>query len=304
MFSLPNLIIPGAAKSATTSLTEYFRQHKDFFIPKVKEPRFFIAETIRNLPVTDPFRDELINHSILTKEAYENLYKEAGQAKYRCDASVHYLYYHNIVIPEIKKYIGDPHVIIILRNPVERAFSNYTYLKAYDNHSFEEGIQYEKQRKQQGWNSFWFHTGQGFYYEPVKHYLSAFPKVKVVLMDDFKKNGDAVMREIFDFLEVPPIDIDTTIIHNKSGVPPNKFIEWLVFKDNFLKRMVRPYYNKRYDDMERARFARIMTDKFIKKGNITMTDQTHNDLVDLYTDDILKLQDLIQKDVSSWLVKK
>jgi len=304
MFLLPNLIIPGAPKSATTSLCEYFKPHNDIFVPKIKEPRFFIEETIQNLPQSDPFREYLINSSTLTLQAYEDIYKESGAAKYRCDASVHYLYYHDFVIPGIKKYIKDATIIIVLRNPVDRAFSNYTYLKSYDNHSFEEELDLEKNRKEEGWNSFWFYVGQGFYYEQVIHYMNEFTKVKVVLMDDINKNGNAVMDDIFDFLDVKRIDIDTSTVHNKSGVPRNKFVEWLVFNDNFLKTIPRYFVKKMYSDAERERLRISIHDKFLKKGDVTITNQTHNDLIDVFSEDILRLQDLIQKDISGWLKKK
>jgi hypothetical protein len=214
------------------------------------------------------------------------------------------MYYHNVVIPQIKKLVNDPTIIIILRNPVERAFSNYTFLKEYEPNSFEEALALEEQRKNNGWNSFWFYAGQGFYYEQVNHYLTAFPKVKIVLMDDFSKDVDAEMKAIFDFLEVDPIEINTKTIYNKSGVPRNKFIEWLIFKDNFLKKIPRYFINKIYDSGERARIKRNIQNRFIKKGDLTISEQTYNHLVDGYHEDILKLQDLIQKDLSGWLNKK
>jgi len=285
-------------------LCEYFKQHKDIFVPQIKEPRFFVAQTIKNLSQADPFREYLIKSSTLTQEAYEDIYKESELAEYRCDASVQYLYYHEIVIPEIKKYLGDPIILIVLRNPVERAFSNYTYLKKDRQYSFEEAIALETSRQKEGWNSFWFYIGQGYYYEQVKHYMDAFSRVKIVLMDDFNNDANSVLNDIFDFLEVPRINIDAKTMYNKSGVPRNKFVEWIIFNDNFLKKGIRHFINKKYSTSERERLRRNIKNRFLKKSDLTLSVQTHNNLIDLYREDILKLQDMIKRDLTGWLVKK
>lgn len=301
---LPNLVIPGAPKSATTSLCEYLNQHNEVFIPKLKEPRYFIADVIETLPDSDSIKKSLVTTSILTSDEYKNIYKEGKDKKYRCDASVQYLYYHDSVVPKIKTALNDPSIIIVLRNPITRAFSNFTYITTETASSFEEGLALEQERQKMGWNSFWFYKDQGMFYEQVKHYKKEFSKVKVLLMEDFTTNPNVMLKGIFEFLELDPIEVNTQVIYNKSGNPKNKVVEWFFFKDNIIKRTIRPIIKKVYSETDRRRFSRSIKDKLLVKSDTEMNTDTYNRLVNTYRDNILNLQDLIKRDLSHWINTK
>jgi len=127
---LPNFLIVGAPKCGTTSLYYYLKQHPDIFMPTMKEPRFFLSETM-NFPhqgIDDRRVDKMI---IKNLDDYKKIYLEADQEKARGDASAGNLYFYKKVIPGIKAYLGDPKIIISLRNPLDRAFSNYTFNTKY-----------------------------------------------------------------------------------------------------------------------------------------------------------------------------
>lgn len=301
MSLLPNLIIPGAPKAGTTSLCEYLSQHNEIFVPKIKEPRFFISDIIQKLPCEDVLRKYLNEYSVLSLEKYKALY-EKKNTKYKCDASVQYLYYHEQVIPKIKSLLGEPKVVILLREPVSRAFSNYMYAYYKNKGSFEYEITLEEQRKKAGWNSFCLFLSQGFYYDAVKHYLDSFEKVKIILFEDFKKNTDQTVLEIFEFLELQPVKkIETSLVHNKSGVPRNEFVRWLVFEDNVVKRKSRFFYKRLINASTRQKITTSIRSKSVKKNDIEMCSDTYVRLKNLYREDILKLQDLLKKDLSTWL---
>jgi hypothetical protein len=305
MLSLPNLIIPGAPKSATTSLCEYLNQHENVFVPKLKEPRYFIADIIKNLPKEDSIKESLVNTSTLTIDAYKQLYVDGIQKKFRCDASVQYLYYHDVVIPNIKKTLGDPSIIIVLRDPISRAFSNFSYMGTeVKTNTFEQALALEAERKNLGWNSFWFYVSQGLYYEQVKHFKAVFSRVKVVLMEDFKTQTENTMREVFDFLALDNIVVDTQVIYNKSGVPKNKLIEWFIFENSFLKKTLKAILNSVYSDVDRRRISRSIKDKLLVKSKSEINSETHNQLVKIYKEDVLKLQDLINRDLTDWIQPK
>ena len=134
MNSKPNFLIVGAAKAGTTSLAKYLGAHPDIFIPEQKELRFFIKDTILQINPKDPLLEGILKQSILDKEEYFSLFDV--KEKLTGDASVHYLYHHEEAILNIKKYVGDVHIIIMLRNPVKRAISNYEFLSTIHSNTF------------------------------------------------------------------------------------------------------------------------------------------------------------------------
>src|SRR6266511_3148908 len=121
--SVVNVIIPGAPKAGTLSITSILNQHTDVYVPAWKEPRFFIEDKIKELGDNTPLKKYLMRSSVLEWSKYKTLYN--NESRFKIDASVQYLYYYKSAVPKIKKYLGDPYIFIILRDPVQRAVSNY-----------------------------------------------------------------------------------------------------------------------------------------------------------------------------------
>lgn len=297
---LPNLIIPGAPKAGTSSICEYLSQHPDVYVPAIKEPRFFIGDKIRQLPDCDPIKNYLVSNSFLSEIEYRSLYK-AKSAKVSVDASVQYLYYYEYVIPKIKAMLGEPSIIICLRNPVERAFSNFMYT-ASPGVSFEDEIQKENEKIVKGINSFYLYVGQGYYYEQVKAYLAAFPKIKIVLFEDIKASSNKLMLDIFDFLSLSSIEINTKTVHNQSGRPRNRLINYFVFQNNPVKQILRPMVKNFFDAGTVQKLVlKLRSISRVKRSDDVIAPETRNLLVSLYREDIFRLQDLINRDLSSWV---
>lgn len=296
---LPNLVIPGAAKAGTSSLCEYLGQHPDIFVPPEKEPRYFVADTIRDLPEADPIKSHLVSSSTLTQEAYLRLY--AGrQERVLVDASVQYLYHHADVIPHIRKLLGDPVIIICLRNPVDRAFSNFMYT-AGAGETFEQAIAREGEKISAGVNSFYLYVSQGYYYAPVKAYMDAFSRVKVVLTEDMARDSDLVVAECFALLGLRPWDVATKVIYNRSGRPRNKLVEYLVFRDNVIKRVLRPLLHQSVGKSRMHRLGQELRSRLrVKRAEDKVAVEQRQMLIDLYRDDVDRLQALVGRDLSGW----
>ena len=129
---LPNFLVVGAGKSGTTSLYHYLKAHPDVFMSRIKEPGFIVAQFIK-MPqsgVGDERQSTVGNFS-----DYCRLFEDAEGKKAVGEASNDNLYHYERAIPYIKRFFGDIKIIIILRNPVDRAFSAYTYLLR-DNREF------------------------------------------------------------------------------------------------------------------------------------------------------------------------
>lgn len=159
---LPNFLIVGAARGGTTFLYHHLKQHPDVFMPAFKEPHFFVCEMVRGR----------LRQWVDSYEEYLSLFRNGGGRKLRGEASVFYLYYHDVAIREIHRYLGtEVKIIIVLRNPIERAYSAYYYVFGKNEEEtldFEQALRAEEKRMREGrcspmvpWSSSW-----GCYYSP------------------------------------------------------------------------------------------------------------------------------------------
>jgi len=207
----PNFFIVGSPKSGTTSLYEYLNQTKGVYMSPVKEPRFFN----HNIP-------ESYLHRILEKKEYLKLFKNVKDEKAIGEASPTYLW-----DPESPKLIFEAvpnaSIIIILRGPVNRAFSHYLYLKSQglEDRSFSQIIKQRLHRK----TDYDTCLDLGMYYESVKRYLEIFGKnqVKIIIFEEFTNDALNITKGVLKFLRIneePPKSVGSA--HNVYGVPRGK----------------------------------------------------------------------------------
>jgi hypothetical protein len=298
---LPNFLIAGAAKSGTTSLYNYLRQHPQIFMAKKKEPKFITSQFLQ-FPFKGP-GDELVEKGIIKSfQEYQKLFENVNNEIAIGEASADTLYYYRNTIKVIKKYLGNPKIIIILRNPIERAYSAYTHL-VRDNReylSFEKALEQEEYRKKNNWEFIWFYKSVGFYYQQVKAFIDNFDLVKIYLYEDLKENPLALIQDIFRFLEVDDNFFpDLNTIYNVSGIPKNKWLHEFLTKQNYIKLILKPFVKFFISENKRRKIVEKIRTKNLQK--IPMKLETRDYLKNIYKKDILKLQDLIKRDLSCWL---
>lgn len=295
--SLPNFLIIGAAKAGTSSLHYYLSQHPQIFMPDLKEPKFF-ALAGEELNFQNP--DQAINYDSITRlDEYKNLFKDVNGEIAVGEASPIYLYSEKAA-HRIRRHIPDAKLIVILRNPIERAFSCYTHLRreGYETLSFEAALEMEEQRIKNNWAHLWHYKQAGFYSKQLKPYLNLFERnqIKILLFDDLCKDSTALLREIYDFLGAETDFIPDLEKRNVSGMPKSLLLQKLLFRGNFVRDAFLSIFPRSlYRDVA----------KRIKQWNRgakpALNPNTRNHLKSVYRDDILELQELIQKDLSMWL---
>ncbi len=295
---LPNFLIVGAAKSGTTSLFRYLDLHPQVFIPERKECRFF-----SEMDVFDGPNDHIIGDTVIKDlKSYEKLYNDAIGYKAIGDASVDYLYFYEKSIQNILRFIGnDIKIIILLRNPVDRAYSNYLHFvrNGVETLSFKEALQEESRRKQMKWKWSWRYLDIGFYYSQVKAYIENFENVKIYLYDEFKIDASIVLKDILIFLELEEYELNVGGKFNVSGFPRNKTIHWLLTNNKCnLRRISRPFMSILPRELKSWFFSKLFVANLEKPP---MDLEIREYLTEIYTEDILKLQRLIEKDLTGWL---
>lgn len=295
--TLPNFFLVGAAKAGTTSLYSYLEQHPAIYMSPVKEPRFFTPElySIYNNAVRSGGRKVPLNF-----DQYSQLFAGVKNETAIGEASTDYLYLTKAAT-RIKDKIPDAKLIAILRNPVERAFSAYCYQlrDGYETLPFDRALQAEESRIKQGFRPGWHYQQVGFYYDKIRQYLNVFSpeQIKIFLYEDLASDSISIAREIYQFLGVDSDFVPDLTRKNISGVPKNKTLHNLFTKENCLKSAIKLFIPQQirqnlYQKMRKNNLGeKPEFDKAIREN-----------LLDVYREDILQLQNLIQKDLSTWLV--
>jgi hypothetical protein len=307
---LPNLLVVGTQRSGTTSLYHYLRQHPEVFMPSRKEPRFFVSSIYRNIDPGDPYCMSLRRNSIYTLEDYAKLFEDVTTERAIGEASTEYLYYYDTVIPQIKRFLGDVKIVAILRDPVDRAFSAYTHVlreqfevlcaEKPEVLSFERCLELEEERRRANWAPINFFKDLGFYYKQVKAYMENFSAVKIFLYDDLTREALGLMKDAYDFLEVDPSFVpDITVRHNISGVPKSRVFHGFLTGPSVVRNAIKPIARALLSKEKRAKFLKDLKVKNLAKPE--MKPETREYLKNAYRDDILRLQDLIDRDLSHWL---
>jgi hypothetical protein len=295
----PNLFIVGAPKSATTSLYKYLDEHPNVFCCRPKEPKFFSSK-YNNFPHNGPGdKDKIDKLTIKDKKEYFKLFKNSHEEKIIAEGSTDYLYFKQTAY-DIKKESPNAKIIIMLRNPIQRAFSAYKHLRRdmRETLSFRKGLNIEEERIKKNYGFIWYYKSVGMYYSQVKTYLDVFgdEQVKIILFEDFKENTRVILNEILLFLELDNnISLDTSQKYNVSGIPKNYFIQKLLVNSNLLKTVFKiftPYYL-------RKKIKKRVLNNNLDKIKIDYKDQKY--LKNFFEEDILKLQNLISYDLSRWL---
>jgi len=301
--SMPNFLIVGAARAGTTSLNYYLKQHPGIYMHPAKELNFFAFEgQALDFKYWGRPPSQYFNTSIVDIAAYTHSFADVEGQSAIGEASTVYLYWPSA--PErIKFYLPACKIIMILRHPADRGFSHYVDLRRknrepYENYS--EALQAEDERRNQNWLWDYYYREVGCYYKQVQRYSETFnpAQLRVFLYEDLCNNPIGLVQQIFRFLEVNDHFIpDVSIRHNQSGIPKNRFFYSPVWKPGLLRGLVKNLLPENLRKRMIARANETMLEK------ITLSPNLRNHLTEYYRQDILKLQDLIQGDLSSWLVQ-
>lgn len=294
---LPNFLILGAAKAGTTSLHHYLGQHPDVFVSAMKEPKYF---ALKDEPLNFQGPSQFINQSsVTTFDAYCDLFRGVTHEVAIGEASPLYLYSEKAP-GRIKETLPQAKLIVILRNPVDRAFSSYAHLlrEGFETLAFEQSLLEESERIRDRWAPLWYFKSKGFYGEQIKRYTDLFPKeqLKIYLFEDLCENPMGVVQDIFSYIGVDPSFEPDLTMKNVSGIPKNVALQRLLTRENPLKTIGKNLLPKQF---RKKLSAQVQRSNLAAKPKLKP--ETRAELLDLYREDIQRLQDLIDRDLSAWL---
>jgi hypothetical protein len=232
--ALPDFLVIGVKRGGTTSVWNWLVRHPHIapLFPaaqQIKSPHYFDIHFARGL---DWYRSHFP-----TRAALARVEQYAGRRPITGEASPYYLF-HPQVAARVHEVIPSAKLIVTLRNPVDRAYSNYWERRgsgAEELATFEKAIDAEEARLQGEEEriladpSYYSHhhdchtyLARGQYVEQLQRWRALFPREQllVLLFDDLRRDPAAAYRRIQDFLNLPQVDLPHLPHHNKLPVPP------------------------------------------------------------------------------------
>ncbi len=300
--TMPNFLIIGAAKSGTSALWKYLPQHPDVYMSPKKEPHFFAYEN-ETPDANGP--GDYTKFAKTTLASYQALFDGVTTEKAVGEAATTSLYMPQS-IKRIQHYIPNAKFIAILRQPADRAYSSFMHLIRDHREpitDFRKALQLESERIAQRWGFMWHYTQMGFYYEQIKRFYDHFDQeqIRVYLYDEFSAEPLRIIQDIYRFLDVDDNFVpEMSVRANMSGIQKNSLVEKFIvgFFDRpnpirFLARKLLPL-------QQRWRFTTTVRNLNLERK--TLSPEMHYELTQLFREDILKLQVILDKDLSHWLV--
>lgn len=299
--TLPNFFIIGAAKAGTTALYEYLKQHPQIFMSPVKEPKFF-AFRDETLDFAGPGDMDAQRTVVTNQGAYENLFRAAGGARAIGEASVIYLSSAK-ACAGIRDAVPDARLIAVLRDPVERAFSNYlmNVRDGRETLDFADALAMEEQRIREHWEFIWHYTRAGFYFQQLRRYYDTFPSAQlhIILHEDLEQAPLRVTQETFAFLDVDPsFQPDVWVKHNVSTAVPKW--RYRIPRRTLRSRPAR-WLKPHLPARAQQKIEQVLQQR--DKPRPARQPEVRRQLRALFREDILALQDLIRRDLSAWLAE-
>lgn len=240
---LPTFMVIGAAKAGTTALYWYMAEHPEVFMSRVKETNYFAygVDAGGRLLYGNP---DMHHFPVKTSKEYEQLFADAGGALAIGEVSPLYLECPQAAA-RIRERLPATKIICCLRQPVDRAYSDYLmYLRNRGRH-FDPARELTAQAQWARPDSHWMQIGR--YYPQLSRYFESFPRsqIHVFLFDDLKKNPLAVTQQLYRFVGVDPAFVpDLETPHNIGGMPASRLVE-RVITNRAIKLAVEPLIPKK-----------------------------------------------------------
>jgi hypothetical protein len=216
--SLPDAVILGAQKCGTSSLQGYLVQHPGVIAPLRKEVHYFD-----------------LNHG-QGETWYRAHFGREGEPGLNLDASPYYLF-HPAVPPRMHALLPEAKLIVLLRDPVRRAYSHYWHErdKGRESLSFEDAIHAEPSRLGQDEvrlasgeleasreHQLHSYLARGRYAEQLERWYALYPRERVLVLrfEDFVREPLAGLNQTLAYLGLSPMTALDLEARNTRKYPP------------------------------------------------------------------------------------
>jgi len=299
----PNTFLVGVQKAGTTSLDNWLAQH----------PGIYSYQSLKDIHLFGLYKNK--------NEIVERLNKEqvsfySGE-KIVLQSAVNYIFYPGM-LSNIKRDAPAGKIIIVLRNPVDRAFSSYMYFKKMfrEKRTAGEALMYTPGNDFQFSkdNNDFTYIEHGFYHRQLVECFRHFERKNILILDFalMKKNPAEMMQKIFSFLQVDNTFLPDFSTKNITGEVRNKWFQKQLVKNSGFKKFVIKYLvnswlpAKNRNLLKRKMFEKntiITKGEPVKKHKEILPDQIRDFLVEQYKSDVAALDQLLGTNYyAEWLL--
>lgn len=296
---IPDFLIVGAAKSGTTSLFEYLSHHPSIYIPSIKECRFFSGMP-RNFK--GGVAAKFANEGPRAWGDYQKLFH--GFEDHVCgDISNDYLFYYEKSIANIRKYLGPQiSIVIVLRNPVERAYSHYLHAVRLGSESEDFGTAIAMEDRREAENYVWsmLYRRAGLSASATEAYLSSFKRVRVYLYEEIF--NDVALADLQDFIGVNALKLAMPQKANvaQQHVPRSRVLNRMIGKLR-AARNGKGLTSKVPTPVKRLFRTGLDRLSEVNAGEAAiMPAAVRRELLRTFDSDICRLEALLNRDLSEW----
>jgi hypothetical protein len=298
---LPDFFVIGAPKAGTTALHAALARHPQLYLSPVKEPKFFLCD---GPPPTQggPGDAHSYREWIWRRPDYERLFDGAAPGALRGESTPFYLA-DPAALDRMRRAVPDAKLIAILRDPVDRAYSNWAHLWAdgletIDN--FAAACAQEEARRAAGWAPFWRYLETGLYGSQLAHLYTVFPRHQVLvlryrwLVDEAPRTLDAVCR----FLGVDEGVLDEAPAQNVGTyVPPTRttrLLQGAMRGGASAGRLLPPQV------WRKASIPLLWLLQRTPQHRPELAPEVRGRLIEYFSDDIARAEELTGWDLSQW----
>lgn len=299
---LPDLFIAGAAKAGTTALDEFLRQHPQIEMSPHREPNYFAFPGRRPNLRGPGGRPAPINQtSIVDFDTYASLFAGIPEDVVAGETSPVYMYMAGTA-GRIASRIPHARIVVILRDPVERAISSYGHLLREGREPLDllPALHAEPRRIAQNWGILWRYVDVGRYARQLREYLRHFDSDRILLLEhgQFSREPAVVCQKVFRFIGVADDFVpDTTVRYNVSGVPRHRWLHDLFNPPPVVRHRIWRLVPRGLRDPLRRFHAKITA------GNLErheVSGEARERLRETFEPEVEELQALIGWDLSHW----
>jgi hypothetical protein len=303
--ALPDFLVIGAPKAGSTAIHQALVQHPQLFLSTPKEPKYFLTDGAapRRADHRGPGDAHSAQEWVWARQDYERLFEPAPPGTLRGESTPFYLW-DRAAHQRIASTIPDAKLIAIIRDPVDRAYSNWTHLWCdglETERDFATACRREPERIAAGFAPFWRYLELGRYGEQLAHLFAVFPRerVHVLRYKELVDEPGRTLDAIFAFLGVQPGLVREVPTSNLSGWADHTLL------NSALRRAIRagaaagshlpPQVWRRAE----RRLVAALRRRQAQRPKLSI--EARRELVEHFRDDIGQLQDLLGREFQDWL---